>query len=101
MELLLHEIRRDRFLVPVPFFIGDIQATFAGLLPNPPFTRDDMRSLREDNVVAEGSLTLSDLGVSATAAEASGGVASSGQQPATAEEDTFSVMIAVPTLCPA
>jgi uncharacterized protein YbjT (DUF2867 family) len=70
MGLLLHEIRRDRFLVPVPFFIGDIQATFAGLLPNPPFTRDDMKSLREDNVVAEGSLTLSDLGVSATAAEA-------------------------------
>ncbi|MGY9016352.1 MAG: complex I NDUFA9 subunit family protein, partial [Rhodospirillales bacterium] len=66
MELLLHEIRRKRFLVSVPFFIGDIQATFLGLLPNPPVTRDAMKSLREDNVVTEGAQTLADLGVQAT-----------------------------------
>lgn len=67
MEILLHEVRRKRFLVPVPFFIGDIQATFAGLLPNPPVTRDSMKSLREDNVVSDDANTLADLGVQATA----------------------------------
>ncbi|MBT5571705.1 MAG: complex I NDUFA9 subunit family protein [Alphaproteobacteria bacterium] len=67
MELMLHEVRRKRFLVPVPFFIGDIQATFAGLLPNPPVTRDSMKSLREDNVVSDDANTLADLGVQATA----------------------------------
>jgi len=69
MELLLREIRRDRMLVSIPFFVGDIQATFAGLLPNPPVTRDSMKSLREDNVVAEDALTLGDLGIRATPAE--------------------------------
>jgi len=63
MELLLREIRRDRLLVSIPFFIGDIQATFAGLLPNPPVTRDSMKSLRADNVVADDALTLDDLGI--------------------------------------
>ena len=67
MDILLHEVRRKRFLVPVPFFIGDIQATFAGLLPNPPVTRDSMKSLREDNVVSDDANTLADLGVQATA----------------------------------
>lgn len=66
MELLLREIRRERLLVPIPFFVGDIQATFAGLLPNPPVTRDSMKSLREDNVVADDALTLDDLGVRPT-----------------------------------
>ncbi|MDE0781523.1 MAG: complex I NDUFA9 subunit family protein [Alphaproteobacteria bacterium] len=70
MELLLREIRRKRFLVPVPFFVGDIQATFLGLLPNPLVTRDAMKSLREDNVVTEGARTLADLDVQATAMRA-------------------------------
>ena len=77
MELLLAEVRRDRMLVPLPFFAGDVLATFMELpqkvirfLPNPPVTRDAMKSLREDNVVAEDALTLSDLGISVTSAEA-------------------------------
>ncbi len=69
MELLLTEIRRKRALVPVPFFVGDIQATFAGLLPNPPVTRDQMKSLRSDNVVSPDARTLADLGISPTAVE--------------------------------
>lgn len=69
MELLLREIRRDRFLVPIPFAIGDIQAALLGILPNPPVTRDSMKSLREDNVVADDAQTLSDLGIQPTSAE--------------------------------
>ena len=69
MELLLREIRRKRLLVSIPFFVGDIQATFAGLLPNPPVTRDSMKSLREDNVVADDALGLGDLGIQPTPVE--------------------------------
>lgn len=69
MELLLKETRRNRALVPLPFFVGDIQAFFAEFLPNPPVTRDAMKSLRSDNVVGADALTLADLGVSPTAAE--------------------------------
>lgn len=70
MTLMLDEIRRKRLLVSIPFFVGDIQAAFAGLLPNPPVTRDQMKSLRADNVVSEGAATLDDLGISPTAMEA-------------------------------
>lgn len=69
MELLLREIRRNRFLVPLPFAVGDIQAAFLGCLPNPPVTRDSMKSLREDNVVADDALSFEDLGIQPTAAE--------------------------------
>ena len=59
------------FLGPrqIDFFVGDIQATFAGLLPNPPVTRDSMKSLREDNVVADDALGLGDLGIQPTPVE--------------------------------
>ena len=70
MTVMLGEIRRRRLLVPIPFFVGDIQATIAGILPNPPVTRDQMRSLRSDNVVGVDAATLADLGISPTAMEA-------------------------------
>jgi NADH dehydrogenase len=69
MELLLREIRRRRLLVPWPFALAEFQAVFLELLPVPPLTRDQVRMLRRDNVVAEGALTLSDLGIAATALE--------------------------------
>ena len=69
MALTLGEIRRKRLLVSIPFFVGDIQATFAGLLPNPPVTRDQMKSLRTDNVVSADAATLDDLGISPVAME--------------------------------
>ncbi len=69
MELLLSEIGRRRMLVPVPFWLADIQATFLELLPVPPLTRDQVRLLRRDNVVSEGARTLADLGLTPTAIE--------------------------------
>jgi uncharacterized protein YbjT (DUF2867 family) len=69
MELLLSEIGRRRMLVPVPFWMADIQATVLELLPVPPLTRDQVRLLRHDNVVAEGARTLGDLGLTPTAIE--------------------------------
>ncbi|MGB0570770.1 MAG: complex I NDUFA9 subunit family protein [Alphaproteobacteria bacterium] len=70
MTLMLDQIRRKRLLLSIPFFVGDIQATLAGFLPNPPVTRDQMKSLRADNVVSADAATLEDLGISATAMEA-------------------------------
>lgn len=70
MEIVLEETRRDRLLVPIPFAVGQVQATILGLLPKPPLTRDQLISLKSDSVVSDGALTLADLGVQATALEA-------------------------------
>ncbi len=69
MRVMLAEIRRRRFLIPLPFGIGAVQAAFFELLPNPPLTRDQLRQLQRDNVVAADALTLSDLGIEPTALE--------------------------------
>lgn len=66
MELLLRQIRRKRLLLPLPFGLASLQATFLELLPVPPLTRDQVRLLRTDNVVSEDALTLADLGIEAT-----------------------------------
>ncbi|HSR71692.1 MAG TPA: complex I NDUFA9 subunit family protein, partial [Kiloniellales bacterium] len=69
MELMLREIRRDRILLPVPYGLAEALATVLELLPVPPLTRDQVRMLRRDNVVAPDALGLGDLGISPTAAE--------------------------------
>lgn len=69
MQLLVKAIDRKRALVSLPFGLARLQATFLELLPKPPLTRDQVTLLRQDNVVSEGSLTLADLGIEATAAE--------------------------------
>ncbi len=69
MELLLRGIRRRRLLVPWPFALANLQAAVLELLPVPPLTRDQVKLLRRDNVVSQGALTLSDLGIAPTAVE--------------------------------
>ena len=79
MELMLHEIQRNRILLPIPFPVaklmgvgGDVLCTargFLGLIPPPPITTDQVEMLRADNVVAPGALGLADLGVPATTME--------------------------------
>ncbi|MGH1397678.1 MAG: complex I NDUFA9 subunit family protein [Alphaproteobacteria bacterium] len=54
-------------LVPVPFGLAKLQAFFLSLLPTPLLTRDQVESLKTDNIVAGDALTLIDLGVNATA----------------------------------
>ena len=53
-------------LIPLPFWMAKIQATFMSVLPNPPLTKDQIKSLKTDNVVNESALGLSDLGVTPT-----------------------------------
>ena len=69
MELVARETQYKRLMVPVPFLAVDIMGFFAQFLPQPPFTADQAKMLRADNVVAEDALTLADLGITASAAE--------------------------------
>ena len=70
IELMLRVTRRRRLIVDLPFGVARIQAWFLQMLPNPLLTVDQVKLLRHDNVVGEGTRTLADLGVVPTAAEA-------------------------------
>lgn len=70
MELMLAEIKRNRYLVDLPFGLASFQARLLSLLPKPPLTPDQVEMLRRDNVVASGALDLGTLGIVPTAVEA-------------------------------
>ena len=69
MELMLKVIRRKRLLLPIPFEVADMQARIAQLLPKPPLTRDQVKLLKNDNVVASDAKTFADLGITPQAIE--------------------------------
>ena len=77
MEEMLGVIRRRRLIVNIPFRVATIMAgameigetLSLGLVP-PQITRDQVRSLRVDNVVSEGARGFADLGIKPTATEA-------------------------------
>ena len=70
MDTMLNVIRRRRAVVNIPFFVANIMGFFfdlankvsLGLLPAF-ISQDQVRSLRNDNVVSEGAMGLSDLGI--------------------------------------
>ena len=77
MQMMLRIIRRRRLIVGIPFGIASVMAagmelvetaTF-GLVP-PQITRDQVRSLKVDNVVSVSARTFSDLGIDPVALEA-------------------------------
>ncbi len=68
MELMLKETGRKRILAHIPFPIASLMGLggeVAGIMPffAPPITRDQVKLLKNDNVVSEGALTIEDLGV--------------------------------------
>jgi NADH dehydrogenase len=67
MEFILATIERRRLLVPVPFALMKLQATFLQFLPKPPLTPDQVEMLKADNVVSaaahEQGRTLEGLGI--------------------------------------
>ncbi|RWM41163.1 complex I NDUFA9 subunit family protein [Mesorhizobium sp.] len=67
MEEMLAVIDRRRLLVPVPWWVANIQASILGLLPNPLLTKDQLLLLRAHNVVSEAAAkadrTLGGLGI--------------------------------------
>src|SRR5207248_7745932 len=67
LELLLREIRRQRWFVDLPFGLAEVQAKLMSVLPNPPLTPDQVELLKRDNIVSPGALTLASLGLTPTA----------------------------------
>ena len=77
MEQMLATIRRRRLIASVPFWMGNLMAGGFGLLNTltlglspQPVIKDQVRSLRRDNVVSEGAKGFADLGIVPTAMEA-------------------------------
>lgn len=66
MELTLSHIKRRRLLMPVPLWTMRCGAVFAGLLPNPPLTVDQVRLLASDNVADPSRPGLSEIGLTPT-----------------------------------
>ena len=74
LERVLDYTGRRRLLVPVPFWLAKLKATFLQLLPSPLLTVDQVKLLESDNVVSVGARTgrhtLKDLGVEPVPIEA-------------------------------
>ena len=64
MEILLEEIKKKRFLIPIPFGVAKFQSYFLQMMPNPLLTPDQVEILKYNNVVSGEYLTLKDLGIS-------------------------------------
>src|SRR5262249_48540024 len=69
MALMLAEIGRRRFLVPLPYGLASIAAFFMEFLPKPMLTRDQVKLLRKDSVVEPGTPGLAELGITPAALE--------------------------------
>ncbi len=69
LEQMLAVIERKRLLVPLPWWLSKLAASFLGLLPKPLLTRDQLEQLRSDNVVSQEAgaqrRTLAGLGIEA------------------------------------
>jgi NADH dehydrogenase len=67
LEFVLATIGRRRLLIPLPFPLATLQATFLQYLPKPPLTPDQVKLLRTDNVVSAEAMresrTLPALGI--------------------------------------
>lgn len=75
MQDMLKVVHRRRLIVNLPFGIAKVMAgvldigsmAIGGLVSNGIITRDQVKSLKVDNVVADGAKGLGDLGIDATA----------------------------------
>ncbi len=70
MTLTLAAAGRRRLLVPLPYWLAEIEAMILQWLPKPLLTPDQVRLLRVDNVASGQAPGLKDLGVEPTPAEA-------------------------------
>ena len=66
MEILLTEIKKKRFLIPIPFGFAKFQSYFLQMLPNPLLTPDQVELLKHHNIVSGDHPTLKDLGITGT-----------------------------------
>ena len=66
MEILLKEIKKKRFLIPIPFGFAKFQSYFLQMLPNPLLTPDQVELLKHHNITSGNYPTLKDLGITGT-----------------------------------
>ena len=66
MEILLIEIKKKRFLVPIPFGLAKFKSYFLQMLPKPFLTPDQVEMLKYNNIVSGDHPTLKDLGITGT-----------------------------------
>jgi uncharacterized protein YbjT (DUF2867 family) len=66
VRLVLEHAGRRRVLLPVPYRAWDLLAA----LPGSPVSRDQVKLMREDNLVQPGALSFADLGIQASGLEA-------------------------------
>ena len=64
MEILLEEIKKKRFLMPIPFSVAKFQSYFLQMMPNPLLTPDQVEMLKYNNIVSGEYPTLENLGIS-------------------------------------
>lgn len=69
IELMLRIKGTSRLLVPIPFFLAEIQGSVLQMLPTPPLTRDQVELLKTDNVLGGVAPGLESLGIAPTALE--------------------------------
>jgi uncharacterized protein YbjT (DUF2867 family) len=69
MVLLLAEIDRKRSLMSLPIGLATLEASILEWLPKPPLTRDQVKLLQRDNVVAPGAAGFAELGLTPTSLE--------------------------------
>ena len=77
MERMLPIIHRRRLVIGMPFLAAKVmafafdavEAVTLGLIENKMLTRDQVKTLRHDNVVAEGAKGFADLGITPVALE--------------------------------
>ena len=75
MQFMLQTIDRKRFLVPVPWFAANMMGFMGEISGYAPFvkpflTRDQVKNLQVDNVVADDALGFSELGIKLETVEA-------------------------------
>jgi NADH dehydrogenase len=78
MGRMLHVVQRRRAVINMPFFLARImgfgfdmvQGVTLGLIENKVLTRDQVKSLRHDNVVSAGAMGFAELGITPTAMDA-------------------------------
>ncbi|MBP1806441.1 complex I NDUFA9 subunit family protein [Rubellimicrobium aerolatum] len=77
MEKMLHVTRRRKLVLGLPFWLGNLMGgafdagrTLSGGLVPAPVTRDQVASLRTDNVVSPGARGFESLGITPTALDA-------------------------------
>ncbi len=69
VRLLLRQLDRKRLLLPVPYFLWELQAAVLSVLPSPPLTRDQVALMKGDNVVSPNAPSFSDLGIAPKSVE--------------------------------